>query len=109
MTNEENKTEEIKTCNCSALGKFFTQVVSVFLGALLAILVSAAVLKPQCPCHKGFHKNMPQMERQMPQMEMGMHKKHFKGEYRGVHKKFDKSHFKGDRPDSQPQKLKQEK
>lgn len=91
------------------MGKFFTQVASVFLGALLAILVSAAVLKPQCPCNKGFHKNMPQMERQMPQMEMGMHKKHFRWEFRGVHKKIDKSHLKGDRPDSQPQKLKQEK
>lgn len=68
MTDEEKKVEETKVCKCGELGRFFTLVAAIFLGVLLAILVSAALLRPKCPCQKFMHMPMggPGIERQMP-------------------------------------------
>ena len=70
--------EEKKTCNCSEIGRFFTLVAAIFLGVLLAILVSAAILKPQCPCHKGIMPmGRPRIERHMPPpMKMHLKNRH---------------------------------
>lgn len=62
--------DEEKKCACATeLGKFFTLVAAIFLGVLLAILVSAALLKPKCPCrgHMPFPPR-PVYENQMPPM-----------------------------------------
>ena len=104
MTDEEKKVDEKKVCKCSELGSFFTQVAAIFLGVLLAILVSAAVLKPQCPCHKGMSlMGRPGFSRQLPYPPMGAHFRHggFGAEYHGV-PKFDKSQFKSHGHNFQP-------
>lgn len=86
--------EEKKVCNCGELGRFFTLTAAIFLGVLLAILVSAALLRPQCPCSKG----IPPMgrigiERHMPPPPMGMHMRHGKKMHLKNGKNFDKQNF----------------
>lgn len=65
--------DEEKKCNCgSELGRFFTLVAAIFLGVLLAILVSAALLKPKCPCRGTMpFPPRPMYERQIPPMNQG--------------------------------------
>ncbi len=63
--------EEKKSCNCGELGRFFTLVAAIFIGTLLAILVSAALLRPaKCPCHRFMHMPMraQAFEQQIPPM-----------------------------------------
>lgn len=96
-------TDEEKKCNCSELGRFFTLVGAVFLGVLLAILVSAAILRPQCPCHKGIMPmGGPGIERQMPPPPIGMHVKNGHNKHHIDVKKFDKENFDFDEFDFQP-------
>lgn len=69
-------TEENKTCDCSekakkALIDFCFKAGAVFVGALLAILVSASILKPKCPCPNGMMPPQPRMERPMPNPDFG--------------------------------------
>ena len=61
-------TDEIKTCNCKekclkTLGKFALNAGAVFVGATLAILLSASILKPNCPPpmmpYPAFHRQLP--------------------------------------------------
>ena len=99
MTDEEKiVAEEKKECHCECgkiLTKFLLSTTSVFLGVLLAILVSSALLRPKMPCpckmmgHQGFERQLPPppfMYGQRPHM----HKFHGKD-----FKKFEK----GQRPD----------
>ena len=63
-------TEEVKTCDCkqkfmAKLKEFAMISGAVFVGATLAILLSANILKPKCPC-KGPMMPPPRMERHMP-------------------------------------------
>lgn len=77
--------DEEKKCNCgSELGRFFTLVAAIFLGVLLAILVSAALLKPKCPCRGPMpFPPRPMYERQIPPMAghwgVKTHKMHYQG------------------------------
>lgn len=86
MTDEEKISKEAKTCQCVELGRFFTQVASIFLGVLLAILVSAAILKPKVPCHNAVpFPDRPRMEKQFKGHTAHRARKHFqknKGEFR---------------------------
>lgn len=65
-------TEELKTCNCKkkcvkVLKKFIFLSGAVFVGSTLAILLSAAILRPKCPpCPRGMMGPHPRMERQLP-------------------------------------------
>lgn len=65
-------TEEIKTCDskekCLKKLKEFAFISgAVFVGATLAILLSAVILKPKCPpCPRGFMGPQPRMERPLP-------------------------------------------
>lgn len=83
--------DEEKKCACaSELGKFFTLVAAIFLGVLLAILVSAALLKPKCPCRGSMpFQPRPMYERQIPPMHGHWGVKHHGMKYDGI-KKFDK-------------------
>lgn len=103
MTDDEKK--ETKVCKCGELGRFCTQVASIFFGVLLAILVSAAILKPQMPCHKGMPPmgGMPGVERPMtPPSAQWQGQPPIGPEFRGHHKDFKKGDFKSHRPDFQP-------
>jgi len=84
--------DEEKKCACATeLGKFFTLVAAIFLGVLLAILVSAALLKPKCPCRGPMPMPMPRpgIERQIPPMQGHWGIKHHGMNDDGI-KKFDK-------------------
>ncbi len=64
-------TEETKTCDCkekaiAKLKEFGFIAGAVFVGATLAILLSAQILKPKCPCPRGMMMPPPRMERQLP-------------------------------------------
>ena len=61
-------TEEVKTCECKEKAKKFLFISgAVFVGATLAILVSAAILKPKCPPPPmGMMPPRPGFERQLP-------------------------------------------
>ena len=75
MTDEEKKVvEEKRFCKHGGeLGRFFTLTASIFLGVLFAILVAAALLRPQCPCADKMMPPPPMMERQIPMGgQMGM-------------------------------------
>lgn len=122
-------TEEIKTCDCKEkaikkLQEFAFISGAVFLGALLAILLSAAILRPKCPpYHRGMMGPYPRMERPLPPPPPMMydhggpgrefrgpregHRPHFK-EHRGhrYYKDFDRRHHEFDRrlPDKMPNK-----
>lgn len=86
-------TDEEKKCNCSEIGRFFTLTASIFLGVLLAILVSAAILRPQCPCHKGIMPiNRPGIEGHMPPPMWMHHNKMHKMHYKNF-QNFDKDDF----------------
>ena len=62
-------TDEIKTCDCKEkflkkLADFAFTAGAVFVGALLAILLSASILKPKCPPpmmmpYPGIHRQLP--------------------------------------------------
>lgn len=92
-------TEEVKTCDCkkkfmAKLKDFALISGAVFVGATLAILLSANILKPKCPC-KG-PMMPPRMERHMPP-----HMMHYYGgprEFKGHHgrRHFVKMHRHGD-------------
>ena len=64
---EENKCE-CKTCKCKEYAKKFLFIAgAVFVGATLAILVSANILKPKCPPPPmGMMCPRPGIERQLP-------------------------------------------
>ena len=97
MTDEEKKVE---VCKCGEIGKFFTLVAAIFLGVLLAILVSAALLKPNCPCSKGFPKGGPMMERQIPPGFHHMHRGFHELNENKIHDKSFKQRHKQDiKPD----------
>ena len=82
--------DEEKKCNCGELGRFFTLVAAIFLGVLLAILVSAALLKPKCPCRGPMpFPPRPMYEQQIPPMHGHWGVRHRELNYDGV-KKFDK-------------------
>lgn len=60
-------TEETK-CDCKEkvierLKKFTFIAGAVFVGATLAILLSASILRPKCPCPRGMMMPPPRMER----------------------------------------------
>lgn len=84
-------TEEVKTCDCKEkaiqkLKEFAFITGAVFLGALLAILLSANILKPKCPpCHKGMMGPYPGIERQLPPPGMMNHadRGHYGRDFRG--------------------------
>lgn len=62
-------TEETKTCNCKEkaiekLKEFLFIAGAVFVGSTLAILLSAQILKPKCPCPQ--MQFQPKMERPLP-------------------------------------------
>ncbi len=66
-------TEEIKTCDCKEkcvekLKEFLFISGAVFVGGTLAILLSAAILKPKCPPGPmgGVMPLQPRIERQLP-------------------------------------------
>lgn len=66
---DEEKIVEKKVCKHGCeLGRFFTLTASIFLGVLLAILVAAALLKPNCPVRGRMMPPPPVMERQIPPM-----------------------------------------
>jgi hypothetical protein len=89
MSDEEKK--ESKVCNCGELGRFFTQVAAIFLGVLLAILVSAALLKPKCPCKGPMpFPPRPMYERQVPPMHGQWNAKR-PGEFQIKNQKFDRN------------------
>lgn len=62
-------TDEIKTCDCKEkflkkLADFALTAGAVFVGATLAILLSASILRPKCPPpmmmpHPGIHRQLP--------------------------------------------------
>ena len=63
-------TKEVKNCDCkkkciAKLQEFATIAGAVFVGATLAILLSANILKPKCPC-KAPMMPPPKFERHMP-------------------------------------------
>lgn len=64
--------EEIKTCDCKRkciekLKEFTFIAGAVFVGGTLAILLSANLLKPKCPCPPGgMMRPYPAMERPLP-------------------------------------------
>jgi len=87
MTDEEKRTE----CKCGELGRFFTLVAAIFLGVLLAILVSAALLKPKCPCRGPVpFPPRPMYERQIPPMHGQWGVKTPDGQFNIQGKKFNK-------------------
>ena len=101
-------TDEEKKCNCgSELGRFFTQVAAVFLGALLAILVSAALLKPKCPCRGPMpFPPRPMYERQIPPIHQGhWGVKAPDGQFKIQNKEFNKNRIKRHNHDFQPQNM----
>ncbi len=73
-------TEEIKTCDCKEkflkkLSEFCFIAGAVFVGALLAILLSASILKPKCPPYPGgMFGPQPRMERPLPPPPMMHHR-----------------------------------
>jgi len=102
-------TEEIKTCDCKEKALKVVKEVSiiaggVFVGATLAILLSAQILKPKCPCPRGMMMPPPPaMERQLPPPPMMDN--HFQGapdfqgprpDFRGPQRP---GEFQGPRPD----------
>ncbi|MDE6138658.1 MAG: hypothetical protein K2F57_04230 [Candidatus Gastranaerophilales bacterium] len=74
-------TDEIKKCDCKEkflkkLEKFALTAGAVFVGATLAILLSASILKPKCPPpmmmpYPGIHRQVP------PPAMFGHHNKAF--------------------------------
>ncbi|MBE7713515.1 MAG: hypothetical protein E7Z87_07215 [Cyanobacteria bacterium SIG26] len=67
-------TEEVKTCDCkqkfiAKLKEFAFIAGAVFVGATLAILLSANILKPKYPC-KAPMMPPPKMERHIPPHRM---------------------------------------
>ena len=98
-------TEEVKTCNCKENAKKFLFISgSVFVGATLAILASASILKPKCPPPPmGMMPPRPGIERQMPMYygqgapEFRTHKckckchKHHRGDFRPQGENFPQS------------------
>lgn len=98
-------TDEEKKCTCgSELGRFFTLVAAIFLGVVLAILVSAALLKPKCPCRGPMPMPMPRLgiERQIPPMHGQWGIKSPDGQFNIQGKKFDKDGIRKHRHDFQP-------
>lgn len=95
--------DEEKKCACTTeLGKFFTLVAAIFLGVLLAILVSAALLKPKCPCKGSMpFPPRPMMERQIPPMGGHWEARHPEMNYDGI-KKLDKRDFRRHGHDFRP-------
>ena len=95
--------DEEKKCACATeLGKFFTLVAAIFLGVLLAILVSAALLRPKCPCAKSMpFPPRPMIEQQIPPMHG-----HWKLKHSGMNanemRKFNKGDFKRHGQDFRP-------
>lgn len=92
-------TEEIKTCDCKEkaikkLQEFAFISGAVFIGALLAILLSAYILKPKCPpCNNGMMGPYPRIERQLPPPpmmydHMGGPGREFRGPRDGHHPQF---------------------
>lgn len=82
---EEKKEQECKCCECreklaKALKEFTFKALIVYVGATLAIITSANILKPKFPCHKMMPR--PGIERQMPPVvypenfDKGFHRKH---------------------------------
>lgn len=66
MTEEEKKCE-CKTCKCKEYAKKFLFISgAVFVGATLAILVSANILKPKCPPPMYMMGPRMGIERQLP-------------------------------------------
>ncbi len=64
-------TEEVKTCDCKEkcikkLQEFAFIAGAVFVGVTLAILLSASLLRPKCPCPRGLMGPHPRMERPLP-------------------------------------------
>ena len=112
MSDDEKKVEKHCECECcKKIAKFFYLAGAVFLGTLLAILVSYALLAPKnppCPCamrghHAGIEHQMPpmmgqngfagpqKMHKGCPLMQKKLEaKKHFEGQ-------------KGERPNFNPQ------
>ena len=89
MSDEEKK--EAKVCNCGELGRFFTQVAAIFLGVLFAILVSAALLKPKCPCKRPMpFSPRPMYENQIPPIN-GQWGARRTGEFQIKKQKFDRN------------------
>lgn len=99
-------TEEVKTCDCKEkciekLKEFAFIAGAVFVGATLAILLSANLLRPKCPC-PGAMGPYPGIERQMPPAMMH-HGQWGGGEFRGRHDashkavRQDKRHLQNDR------------
>lgn len=100
-------TEEIKTCDCKEkcikkLKEWAFITSAVFVGALLAILLSANILRPKCPAPcpmMDFYG--PRMERQLPPPPM-MHPEargdhHFRGKHSGQPPQFRDNHGQKDR------------
>ena len=63
--------EEVKTCDCKEkcikkLQEFVFIAGAVFVGTTLAILLSASLLRPKCPCPRAFMGPYPRMERPLP-------------------------------------------
>ncbi len=75
VTVETTEVKECKNCEtCKLIKKFLFLSGAIFVGTTLAILLSAAILKPNCPCHKGpmkGHGPIPGIERQMPMPNHG--------------------------------------
>lgn len=84
-------TDEIKTCDCkekaiNKLKEFSFIAGAVFVGTTLAILLSANILKPKCPCPKGMMGPYPRMERPLPPPHPMMHPGDYhRGEFRGYY------------------------
>lgn len=81
-------TDEIKTCDCKEralkkLGEFCFIAGAVFIGVLLAILLSASILKPKCPPPGMMGPYYPRIERQLPPPPMMHHRHAAKDFYRG--------------------------
>lgn len=94
-------TDEIKTCDCkekviAKLKEFAFITAAVFLGALLAILLSASILRPKySPCHRGMMGPYPRMERHLPpppMMDRGVRGQDYRGSHRALHPQYKKHH-----------------
>lgn len=98
-------TDEVKTCDCKEkalkkLADFCFIAGAVFIGVLLAILLSVNILKPKCPpCPGGMYSVYPRMERPLPPPPPRMHHNYVNMEhYRGPH--YGAPDINGDRPGS---------
>ncbi|MBQ8459360.1 hypothetical protein IJ541_04575 [bacterium] len=95
---EEIKNEETKECKCcqcrEKLKEFLFKAGIVYVGVTLAIITSANILKPKCPCK--LKRPYPGIERQLPSPMM--HHRNLHKEFRGNRPDFGHKKMRGDRP-----------